>query len=253
MIAQTARRVRRFNIRESGIRFHNPFDDAKLRILGEALRLRPGTRLLDLACGSGEMLCTWARDHQITGTGVDIATEFLAKARARAAELGVSNRVRFVHADASRYVTDQPVDLAACVGATWMAGGLDGTVAMLRRHLMPGGMLLIGELYWQKLPPDEATVAGCQAASVDEFRLLPDLLERLADLGCDVVGMVLADEDSWDRYVAAQWLNIRLWLDANPNNSLADEMRAELTAAPTRYVRYEREYLGWGAFALMNR
>jgi len=43
------------------------------------------------------------------------------------------------------------------------------------------------------------------------------------------------------------------WLDANPHDELAGEMRAELTAAPARHARYRREYLGWGVFALMNR
>jgi hypothetical protein len=65
--------------------------------------------------------------------------------------------------------------------------------------------------------------------------------------------LVLADQDSWDRYEAAQWLNIRRWLDANPHDELADQMRAELNAAPARHGRYQREYLGWGVFALMNR
>jgi hypothetical protein len=65
--------------------------------------------------------------------------------------------------------------------------------------------------------------------------------------------MVLADSGSWDRYAAAQWLNIRRWLDANPADELADQMRAELTVAPARYARYQREYLGWGVFVLMDR
>lgn len=30
-------------------------------------------------------------------------------------------------------------------------------------------------------------------------------------------------------------------------------MRAELTAAPVHHARYQREYLGWGVFALMDR
>jgi hypothetical protein len=30
-------------------------------------------------------------------------------------------------------------------------------------------------------------------------------------------------------------------------------MRAELDTAPARHVRYQREYLGWGVFVLMNR
>jgi ubiquinone/menaquinone biosynthesis C-methylase UbiE len=51
----------RFVIRESSHRIHNPFTSEKLATLGRALYLSPGTSMLDLACGSGEMLCTWAR------------------------------------------------------------------------------------------------------------------------------------------------------------------------------------------------
>ena len=53
--------------------------------------------------------------------------------------------------------------------------------------------------------------------------------------------------------MAAQWLNIRRWLDQNPDDELAGEMRAGLHAEPARYVRYQCEYLGWGVFALIDR
>jgi ubiquinone/menaquinone biosynthesis C-methylase UbiE len=53
-------------------------------------------------------VCTWARDHQVTGTGVDVSTVFIAAARARAVELAVADRVSFVHGDACGYVADAP-------------------------------------------------------------------------------------------------------------------------------------------------
>jgi hypothetical protein len=108
--------------------------------------------------GSGELLCTWARDHHIDATG---------------------------------------------------GGGVAGTVDLLRRSLRPGGTMLIGEAYWRREPPDQDTVAGCDAIGADGFRVLPELLEQFRELGCDVVEMILADQDNWDRYVAAQWLNTR--------------------------------------------
>ncbi|RMI43598.1 SAM-dependent methyltransferase [Streptomyces triticirhizae] len=242
-----------FTIRESNHRIHNPFTPGKLADLGEALRLAPGARLLDLASGSGEMLCTWARDHGITGTGVDISTAFTEQARARAVELGVADRVAFVHGDAAGHVADEPVDLAACVGATWIGNGVAGTVELLARSLKPGGLTLIGEPYWRREVPDQETLDGCLSGAANDFLLLPELVERFGALGYDVVEMVLADQDSWDRYQAAQWLTMRRWLDAHPDDELAAEVRAELTAEPARYARYQREYLGWGVFALMAR
>jgi hypothetical protein len=60
-----------FNITESAHRIHNPITPGKLATLGAALRLESGVRVLDLGSGSGEMLCTWARDHGVIGTGID--------------------------------------------------------------------------------------------------------------------------------------------------------------------------------------
>jgi len=244
---------RSFVIRESGHRIHNPLTSHKLATLGQALNPPPGTRMLDLACGSGEMLCTWSSEHRITGTGVDISTVFIASARARAIQLDVADQVTFIHGDASNHVAGEPVDIGSCIGATWIGGGVAGTVDLLRRSLRPGGTMLIGEPYWRREPPDQATVEGCHATGKDDFRALPELLEQFGELDCDVVEMVLADQDSWDRYVAAQWLNTRRWLDANPDDELAEQMRTELTSAPARHARYQREYLGWGVFALMDR
>ncbi|KAA1419843.1 methyltransferase domain-containing protein [Mumia zhuanghuii] len=242
-----------FTIRESGFRIHNPLTPAKYAALGEALRLAPGTRVLDLASGSGEMLCTWARDLGFTGPGVDISTVFTDEARARAHELGVADRVEFVHGDAAGYVADEPVDLAACVGASWIGDGIAGTADLLSRSLRPGGVMLIGEPYWRRTPPDQAAVEACHATSPTDFLPLPGLIEQFSDLGYDVVEMMLADQDSWDRYTAAQWLNLRRWLDQNPGDELASEVRAELTTEPARYAGHQREYLGWGVFALMAR
>ena len=242
-----------FNITESAHRIHNPFTPEKFATLGAALRLQAGARVLDLGSGSGEMLCTWARDHGVNGTGVDMSALFTEQARARAVELGVADRVRFVHGDAAGYVSDEKVDVAACVGATWIAGGVSGTVALLSRSLRPGGILLIGEPYWRQSPPTEEVAQGCLAHSTSDFLSLPELIASFARLDCDVVEMVLADQNGWDRYEAAKWLTMRLWLEANPADELAGEVRAKLISEPARYATYTREYLGWGVFALMRR
>ena len=242
---------RQHTIREAHHRILDPFTDEKLATLGRALRLTPGTTVLDLACGTGEMLSTWARDHGTVGVGVDKSSVFVGRAVRRAAELGVE--VAFVNDDASGYVAEQRVDVAACVGASWIGGGVAGTVELLARSLRPGGTMLVGEPYWRRTPPDEETAVACHASAVSDFLPLHGLLEQLGGLGYDVVEMMLADEASWDRYVAAQWLSMRRWLDAHPDDELAPEVRHELTTEPARYARYQREHLGWGVFALVRR
>ncbi|MFA4994184.1 MAG: class I SAM-dependent methyltransferase [Bdellovibrionales bacterium] len=242
-----------FTIAESTHRIHNPFTPEKLAALGAALRLEPETRVLDLGSGSGEMLCTWSRDYGISGTGIDMSPLFTEQAKRRADELGVADRVNFAHGDAAGYVADEKVGVAVCVGATWIGGGVAGTIELLAKSLRAGGVILIGEPYWLKLPPTEDVVKGCHAGSTSDFLLLPELLASFGNLGYDVVEMVLADQDSWDRYEAAKWLTMRRWLETNPDDAFAKDVRAELTSAPERYATYAREYLGWGVFALMSR
>ena len=111
--------------------------------------------------------------------------------------------------------------------------------------------MLIGEPFWRAEPPDRQTTATRHRQA--NYETLPGLVTLFANLGYDLVEMVLADEDGWDRYRAAQWLNIRTWLDEHPDDELADDLRVELDQAPLEYVRHERHLLGWGVFVLMRR
>ncbi|MCM2387975.1 SAM-dependent methyltransferase [Streptomyces albipurpureus] len=80
-------------------RILNPYTEAQLTQLGEVCRLREGQRQYDLACGRGEMLTRWSKRFGIGGVGVDNNDGFIVDAQARAAELGVAERVRFTVGD----------------------------------------------------------------------------------------------------------------------------------------------------------
>lgn len=241
--------LRLHEIAEAGHRILNPFTDEKLALLGRVCRLQAGQRQLDLGCGKGEMLCRWASEHDITGVGVDVSEVFLAAARTRAKELGVENQVHFEHANASVYVPDSAdFDIVSCIGATWIGGGLVGTIELLRRHVADNGLILVGEPYWSSEPPSAARDA--LSSHPEEFASLGGTLDRFADAGVELLEMVLADGDSWDRYVAAQWWTISDWLRANEDDPDAPAMRQFLDRERHVYLSYTRTYLGWGVFVL---
>ena len=236
-------------IGESSHRILNPFTEDKLMLLGEVCRLEPGQRQLDLACGKGEMLCRWAQRYGVGGVGVDISEVFIPAARARAAELKVTDLVEFELGDAAIYQAEaESFDVVSCIGATWIGAGLQGTISLMSQPARREGLLLVGEPYWRQEPPVGALVS--LGIAPNEFTSLAGTLDRIEATGAELVEMVLADGDSWDRYAASQWWNVHEWLRANPDSPDAAEMRRYLEDSRRSHLEYQRRYLGWGVFVL---
>jgi SAM-dependent methyltransferase len=234
-------------IAETNHRILNPFTYDKLMLVGKVCRLKMGMRQLDLCCGKGEMLCQWGQYWGTGGVGVDISKVFLEAARQRAVELSVDDRVRFVEGDAAQYVAGQNFeqgdrfDIVSCIGATWIGNGLVGTLKLMLPALKDGGLLLVGEPYWIDTPPEEA-YAGIGVGK-DDYTSLMGTLERFHAAGLELVEMVLANPDSWDRYEAG-------WLRANPDDPRAPGIRQMFETSQREYFAYQRRYFGWGVFVL---
>jgi SAM-dependent methyltransferase len=235
-------------ISESGTRILNPLAEDKLLLLGEICRPAPGASHLDLACGKGELLCRFAQEHGTTGLGVDTYPPFLDIARARAVELGVSDRVGFESGDAAEFDPGRgPFDIVSCIGATWIGGGLGGTLDLLGRSLAPGGWVLVGEVFWAEEPP-----AGLRAAEEHSQRFsdLGGTLDVVEREGFELVEMVLASHDDWDRYSARQWLAVREWVDAHPGDPDGAELTRLTEVSRRTYLGELRRCMGWGVFVL---
>jgi len=241
--------LRFHEIAETTHRILNPFTKDKLMLLGEICQLKPEMRQLDLACGKAEMLCQWSRRYGIRGVGVDISSVFLEAARARAEELDVASRLEFIQGDAGKYQAEaHTFDVVSCIGATWIGGGLAGTLELMKQALKPGGLLLVGEPYWIDPPPPEAyQVLGVGAG---DYMSLAGTLDRFEAAGVELVEMVLANHDSWDRYEAAQWMALSDWLRDHPDDPDASAIRDWLRQNRRAYLQYGRRYFGWGVFVL---
>ena len=243
--------LRFHEISETYHRILNPFTEDQLMLLGEICRLEPNDKLLDLACGKAELLCRWAQKYGISGVGVDISTVFLEAAHKRAAELGVADQLTFVEGDAGQYRQEtHDFEVVSCIGATWIGGGLAGTLTLMKRALKPGGLLLVGEPYWMAPSPEAAY--EMMGIGADDFVSLDETLDRFEAAGLQLIEMVLANLDGWDRYEAPQWMAVNDYLRANPDDPEAGELRQWISNNRRTYLKYGRRYLGWGVFVLQS-
>lgn len=116
----------------------------ELPFLKRALRLRPGTRLLDVCCGVGRHSLPLAKAG-VDVTGLDVSPVYLAEARRRARKAGV--RLRLVLGDMRRPSFHAEFDAAMNL---WTSFGYFSTAAedlaalkAARAALRPGGLFLL--------------------------------------------------------------------------------------------------------------
>ncbi|WP_299039035.1 cyclopropane-fatty-acyl-phospholipid synthase family protein [uncultured Pseudokineococcus sp.] len=141
---------------------------SRVRELLGWLRPPAAGRVLDLGSGYGVWLSELlAAREDLTGVGVDLSLpDGLAQT---AQDLGVGARVEWQQADAAQW-SGGSFDVVVCVGASHAFGGLGPTLAAVRRHLRPGGQVLLGDGFWEVTPTPQA-LSALEAAPED----LPDL------------------------------------------------------------------------------
>lgn len=158
------------------------------------LNLKPGDRVLDVACGSGNLAIPAARAGAVV-TGVDIATNLLNQARARAQAEGVE--AQFDEGDAEQLpYADASFDVVVSMFGAMFAPRPELVATELVRVCKPGGRIamanwtpagFIGQMFkvtGKHVPPpptmpsplkwgDEATVRERLSDGIADLQLTP--------------------------------------------------------------------------------
>jgi len=224
----------------------SPLDDDSVRRLLERGVPRGDERVLDLGCGGGEwLLRALAMGPKLHAEGVDISGDDLAQAREAASRLGVGERLVLHHQEAEGFVSSQPFDLVLSVGAAHAFGGLLPTLAAARKHLAPGGRVLIGDGFWDRDPSEEAV------EMLGDFADLATTVDRVVADGWTPVDGHVSTRRELDDYEWACWGSLASWaLDhpADPDSAQA------LETATTRRSEWLRVYRDtWGFVSLVLR
>jgi SAM-dependent methyltransferase len=235
---------RYFVVAERDHELQNPTSEEKLLLLGHRIRLGPGSRVLDVASGRGGPAILLAREFGCTIEGIEIAPEFHAAAVERAARAEVADLVSFRLADAAREEhAAGAYDAAFCLGASFVYGGLAGTLDALEPTVRPGGHVVVGEPYWRSWPLPED-----YEGRDEPFTSLDGTVAIVESGALRVVALIDASLDDWDRYETLHWRAVEEWLAESPDDPDADEIRGSHERWKRTYLRHGRELLGWAIF-----
>ena len=228
-------------VAESEHELQNPTSPEKIRLLGDRMRPDSGSAVLDVASGRGGPAIILAETFGCHITCVESVHEFDEAARRRAHEKGLDKLIEFVHADARHFLPEhEGYDAAICLGASFIWGGLPGTLAALDPAVRDAGWIAVGEPYWRTWPlPEGAEPEG------EAYLPLRDTMERFHEAGLEVVTLIDASLDDWDRYESLHWLAAVEWLAKHADEPDAEEVRILTQRFRDLYLRWQRELLGW--------
>ena len=184
------------------------------------------------------------------GVGVDISPYELRVARDRAAQRVPAADLRFLEGDAATLRAEpSSVDLAACLGASWIWGGHRGTLRALRETARPGGLVLVGEPYWKR-DPEPAYLAAAGLAA-DSLATHHGNVAIGAEEGLVLLWTMASGEADWDRYEMLQLRAAERYARTTPNDPDVPELLGRVRADVESYLRWGRDTLGWAVYLFL--
>lgn len=226
----------------------NPMSLAKTEELIELLRLPDGGRVLDVACGKAEFLCLVAERYEVEGTGLDLSPIRIKEARRNVAARGLSGRIDLLHMDGGEYEPDREatLDLASCIGGSWIYEGHTGTLEALSKMVQPGALVLVGEPFWRtapdadylKLTVQDANLCGTHSSNV----------QTGLDLDLSLLYTVVSNEDDWDLYEGLQWQAAERYAASHPDDPDVEPLLRASRQSRDAYLRWGRDCLGWAMY-----
>jgi SAM-dependent methyltransferase len=229
----------------------NPTSPGRLDELIGWLDLGPGARVLDMGCGTAELMLRLAEHpgdgETIRAVGIDRSPQFVARARENVAHRAPSADITLLEMDGADYEPEPgSFDLACCLGASWIFGGHRGTLQALSRAVRPGGLVLVGEPFWRAEPAD-GYLAWSGMARNDFASHAGNVAIGEAEGLVPHLALVSSPED-WDRYETLQWRAAARHAERHPDDPDLADLLERVARARHEYLTWGRETLGWALY-----
>ncbi|MEV8600318.1 methyltransferase domain-containing protein [Streptomyces griseoviridis] len=219
---------------------NSPLDDESVRRLLRRTVGRGDAHVLDLGCGEAAWLLRTLVEHpDVTAVGVDNSAQALAKARKEAAALGVERRLVLQHQDAAEFASDRRFDAVLSVGAAHAFGGLLPTLDAARGHLAPGGLVLVGDAYWEREP----TTAAREL--LGEYEDLATTVDRVVAHGWTPVFGHISTRQELDDFEWCHTGSLATWALDHPDDPDSADVLDAATTHRSQWLRGYRDSFGF--------
>lgn len=221
----------------------NPMRSEKIDHLIEMLELPENSRVADIGCGKGEFLHRLYETYNISGIGVDISPYFIDDCKRLKAERAPEADIEYLLMDGKDFHPDEQFDLSCCMGASWIWGGIKGSLMALKDMTKPGGLMLLGEPYWLKEPDDE--FLRLEEMKREDFHTHMENVLMGDQCGVTCVYTLASDQMDWDEYEAPHWWAVSEYADMHRDNEDLPEIIEHMKKNRETYLKYGRETFGW--------
>ncbi|MCL5071350.1 MAG: class I SAM-dependent methyltransferase [Actinobacteria bacterium] len=231
----------------------NPMSIDKLDGLFSLLNFKPGSKVLDIACGKGEFLIRLVELFNISGIGVDISPYFLKDCKEKKNERIPSSDIKFLEINGAKYSPkiNELFDLTMCIGASFIYDGFIGTINALKKMTKPNGMIILGEPYWLKEPDEEyLKMSGIKKEEYNSHYGNIDIGEKE---GLKCIYTLVSNHDDWDHYETLQWWSAYDYIAVNPDDPDNSELSSEIEKAKMQYLLYGRDTFGWAIYVFKKQ
>jgi arsenite methyltransferase len=155
--------------------------------LAQLAGIRPGLRVLDVACGSGTTALLLARELDCVVVGVDLGARAIDQAASAARAAALEHRASFVVGDAEALpVADSDFDVVLSECSLCTFPDKQRAVAEMARAARPGGTIGIADVTADLAAlPAPLRSAAARVACVADARSTGEYADLLRDAGCD--------------------------------------------------------------------
>ncbi|GAA3050082.1 class I SAM-dependent methyltransferase [Streptomyces roseofulvus] len=243
--------------RLGSLTFHGPLSEERAESLVRRIAAAGPADVLDIGCGWGELLLrVLDAVPGAKGIGIDINAEDLARGRALAAERGLADRSVFVE-ESARGTGRGPVDAILCLGSSQALCDPElphdpaEALRELRRLVRPGGLVVLGEGFWERTPTETELAGMWPGATTGDHLPLGGLVGLAIEAGFRPAWIETAGRDEWEAFESGYRYDTELWLAAYPDHPLAAETRERVDRQRSSWLNGYRNVLGMAYLTLV--